>query len=185
MSDLKAFTLTVAEHLPGWEFDAAYWEEYQHVARLVNPGIPGAKVYMQCSRGRAEISGGYPEGFHPSSEQRVTITVNMERDVAAVARDIERRFLGLYLDSFYAAVEAAYRMVQAQARARDVADELAAIMGCSARHDRETSSIWSNHGTFRITCGSDGPYISVERLYSISIEMAKEIARIFARSNHG
>ena len=179
MSELRRFVLAVAEHLPGWEFDAAYWENaHQHFARLVNAEIVGALIYVQCARGRAEISGGYPEGFHPRAEEAVRITVSVERGAEAVARDIERRFLGAYLEKFNAAMEVAYQVAQAHIKIRDVADELAAIMGCSARHDRDVSSVWSRHGTFHVACGSKGPYITVERLSGLSVELAKAMARV-------
>ncbi|MBN2391648.1 MAG: hypothetical protein JXR84_13065 [Anaerolineae bacterium] len=182
MSELKGFGLALAEHLPGWEFDTAYWQDrHQRFARLMNADIPGACVYVQCARGRAEISGGYPDGFHPRTEEDVRITVSMEREVEAVARDIERRFLGTYLEKFHAAMEIAYRVAQAQVKTQDVADELATILGCSARHDRDRSSIWSRHGALHVACGSEGPYITVERLYGLSVELAKAIARVMAQ----
>lgn len=131
MSKLRDFSLALAEQLPGWEFDMAYWQDrHQRFARLVNAEIPGARVYVQCSRGRAEISGGYPEGFHPRAEEAVRITVSMERSAAAIAKDIERRFLVAYLEKFHAAMESAYRMAQARVKTQDVADELATIAGC-------------------------------------------------------
>lgn len=181
MSDLKQFALAVAEHLPGWEFDAEYWRDsHQHFARLVSAAIPGARVYVQCTRGRAEISGGYPEGFHPRTEEAPRITVSMEREAKAVARDIERRLLGAYLEKFNAAMETAYQVAQAQARARDIAEELAAILGCSARHDRDRSSVYFRYGTYHVACGSLGAYITIERLSGLSVELAKGLAQVMA-----
>lgn len=180
MDDLRGFAVEVAAFLPGWAFDEVYWNAYRNYARLVNPEIPGAMVYMQCSRGRVEVSGGYPNGFHPSYEERVRISVSMERTAADVARDIERRFLGGYLEKYCAAVDAAYRAAQAQARAQDVADELAMILGEGVRHGRDESSVWSRHGTFRVMSGSDGPYITVERIHGVSVALAKALARVIA-----
>lgn len=181
MSDLKQFALAVAEHLPGWEFDAEYWQgSHQRFARLVNAEIPSARVYAQCTRGRVEISGGYPEGFHPRTEEAPRITVSMKRGAEALARDIERRFLGAYLEKFKAAMETAYRVAQAQARARDIAEELATILGCSVRHDRDSSSVYFRYGTYHVACGSMGAYITIERLSGLSVELAKRLAQVMA-----
>jgi hypothetical protein len=183
MSELRDFGLALAERLPGWAFDEPHWTEYQHVARLVNQEIPGARMYLNGTRqrGRVEVSGSYPEGVYIRTEERVNITVSTTREIDAVAKDIQRRFLGAYLRVFQSAMERAYQTAQAQVRARDVADELAAISGCDATHGRDASEIWTRHGKIVIGVGSDEPHITMERLYSVPVEMAKEVARVMAR----
>jgi hypothetical protein len=182
MEDLKQFAMGVAAYLPGWTVDEEDARDDSYFTRLVHPGIAGAGIYLQRDRqrGRVHVSGAYPGGFGPYREERLDITVSMEREAQAAARDIERRFLGAYLAGFREAQETAYRVALQQAQAHDLADELAALMGCEARHGQDSSQIWSNHGSFVVMSSSSGPYITVERLYSLTPELAKKMARMFA-----
>jgi len=183
MGELRDFGLALAKQLPGWEFDEQHWAEYQHVARLVCREIPGARIYLHDTwpRGRVEISGGYPDGVYIDTKQKIDITVNPARDIEAVAKDIQRRFLGKYLETFRAMMEQVYQIAQSQARARDVADELAAILGCEVRYGRDSAEMWTRHGKVAVAAGANEPYITIERLYSIPVDMAKEVAAVMAR----
>lgn len=183
MNDLKAFVRSLAAELPGWELDEGYYPEYSHMACMVNPQLTGARIYCnEDRRGRVKISGGYPHGFAPYHEDEVRISVSLDRAAPIVARDIQRRFLGAYLESFNTAMETAYRVAQAQIHACDLADELAAILGCGAQHGQDRAQIWSTYGTFTVIASSDGPYVHLERLHSISPELARNIARLFAEN---
>lgn len=183
MSELRDFGLMLAEQLPEWEFDEQHWAEYQHVARLVHSEIPEARMYLHDTwpRGRVEISGGYPDGIYIDTKQKIDITVNPARDIEAVTKDIQRRFLGKYLEMFHAMMEQVYQVAQSQARARDVADELAAILGCEVRYGRDAAEMWTRHGKVTVAAGTNEPYITIERLYSIPVEMAREVTAVMAR----
>lgn len=182
MNDVQAFAVKVAAELPGWQFDATQQPEYRS-ALLENPTIPGAAIHFHAiySSGRVSISGSYPDGFGPYRDERLSITVSMERDPKVVARDIQRRFLEEYLPKFAQAQEQAYRAAIAQAKARDLADELALILGSAAQHERGSSRIWSRHGSFVVCPSAEEPYITVERFYNLSAGLALKVARVLAQ----
>ncbi len=182
MNDIQAFAVKVAVELPGWQFDAAQQPEYR-AALLVDPAIPGAAIHFHAiySSKRVAISGSYPDGFGPYRDERLSITVNMGRDPKVIARDIQRRFLDAYLQKFTEAQDQAYRAATAQAKAHDVADELALALGSQAQHGRDNSRIWSRYGSFVVCPSSEEPYITVERFYNLSPALALKVARALAQ----
>lgn len=182
MNDVQAFAVKVAAELPGWQFDEAQQPAYRS-AHLTNPDIPGAAINFHAiySSGRVSISGSYPDGFGPYRDERLSITVSMGRDPKVVAKDIQRRFLKEYLQKFTEAQEQAYRAATAQARARDVADELALALRSEAQHGRDSSRIWSRYGSFVVCPSSDEPYITVERFYNLSPTLALKVAQALAQ----
>jgi transcription initiation factor TFIIIB Brf1 subunit/transcription initiation factor TFIIB len=182
MDEVMLFAVEVAEYVPGWDLDRATYHE-RDLVQWVNPEIPGAAIRIRRTRGRKRVRvfGAYPHGHAPREEESVAITVSMERPVEVVARDIQRRCVTPYLVAYQAAVARAYQAAMDQARVQDLADELAAIVGQTAKHTQGCSQVWTRHGTFVVNPGSQGPYITVQRMYGLSTEAAVEIARVLAR----
>ena len=150
----------------------------RRLVRLINEALPGAGIYFGAiwnKAGRVKISGQYPDSTY--REDRPSITVSATRDAAKVAQDIQRRFLEVYVAKFIEAMEAAYSLAMKREQARDAADELAAILGVEAHHEKERSKVWCDFGTFTISEGSDGPYIYIERIYHLTTSLACGIAQ--------
>ena len=104
----------------------------------------------------------------------------MKREPARAAQDIQRRFVSAYLPRFKAMMEQAYRIAQQKMQAESVAEELAMLLGETVRPGRDVFSIWSQHGTFVVSPGSEEPHIRLERVYSLPPMLAVRIARVLA-----
>lgn len=182
MDAVRDFVLALAPFLSPWTFDAAYYVEHYQTVRMVNADLAGAAIYFREGRSpqRVEISGLYPAEMYMSESLRITVSV--KREPARAAQDIQRRFIEPYYEIFKQTMERAYRAGQQRQQAREVADELAAMLGETVRDEgRGDFTIYSHHVTFRVSSGSDTPYIRMERMYNLTPTLAVAIARVFAQ----
>ncbi|MBN2003925.1 MAG: hypothetical protein JXA21_11265 [Anaerolineae bacterium] len=182
-AERKDFALKLLPYLPDWAFDEDDYMESAWGLRLIHKKVVGARMWIgSAGNGRVEISGGYPHGHEPHScENPPRISVSMTRPAAAVAADIARRFIPRYLELYAERQERAYHWGLCQAQAKDLAEEFAQLPGAHlSSNSGEQFEVYVQHGHFRISPGSDGPYVSLERTYSLPPEMALQVARIFS-----
>ena len=132
--------LKIAEHLPGeWtldhKFDKSFW-----YAQLVDGEGHGVGAFIRRNNNRLEIDGSWPMDkrevvFAPSNPHK--ITADFDREPAAIASDIKRRFLPLYLKLY---AEQSKRAADADAFVANrttLFKELAAIIEVKLRRYQE------------------------------------------------
>ena len=113
-----------------------------HGARLTLDGGPhdGASLWLTINRhdGRAEVGGTFPmldsgRYYSPKKEEYARIGFDAQRDARAIARDIERRCLTVYLGAYAKACAYRDREKVSRAHARQAGYALAVAGRCDAR----------------------------------------------------
>jgi hypothetical protein len=131
MSDeeLHEIAQALEPHLPGWslEWDPANRPRY---ALFVND--EGAGMYVELSRRadppRLVVHGRYFPSYCPEPKARPRITISSTRPIAAVAADIQRRFIPHYLEAFARVCERKRRAEERERQEAAIRVELAAIL---------------------------------------------------------
>ena len=127
-TDPHALALALAPFLPAWRV-APQDPDCDHGASLLGPA--GARLWLSCDwRGKVEIAGSFPlrpngQTYCPPKEAYGRIAFDPKRAPQALARDIERRCIAVYLPAY----EKALADVQADANARQQAARVAALLG--------------------------------------------------------
>jgi hypothetical protein len=132
MSDeeLHEIAQALEPHFPGWslEWDPANRPRY---ALFVND--EGAGMYVELSRRtdppRLVVHGRYFPSYYPEPKARPRITLSSTRSIAAIAADIQRRFIPRYLGAFARVCERRRRAEERERREAAIRAELAAILG--------------------------------------------------------
>ncbi len=175
----------IAEHLPGWvvvapEDCSCSWVQL----RCLADGAEFSLGRIWNDRGRLEVHGVYPrhDGLDavPYGVARPVVRVSSTREPQAVAKDLERRFLGPFL-AVLEQTRARVRELEAyERRRRALADRLIEALGGlgpSVRRSTEGDDVHvylvEGSGDFR---PSDGD-VTVE-LYGVSAEVAVAVARL-------
>jgi len=179
-TETAAFAIEVAQYLDGWEFDSASYAEREKRVQLITPELDGAGIHFGIvwnKKDRMQISGEFPPKM--IVENRPSITVSRDRDAQSVAKDIERRFIGQYVERYLKVVEQQYIAALRQQQAADFADELAAILGTEVRQEQDRYKVGCSQATFEVCAGRDAPYIRLAHIYSVTPAIAKGIAKVF------
>jgi hypothetical protein len=128
--ELHEIAQALEPHFPGWslEWDPANRPRY---ALFVNED--GAGMYVELSRRadppRLVIHGRYFPSYYPESKARPRVTVSSARSIAAIAADIQRRFILHYLEAFARVCERKRRAEERERQEAAIRAELAAILG--------------------------------------------------------
>ncbi len=119
------------------DLEPFFTEDWQ--AHVIPAGLrrdDGAQLvlrHQRGTRGRVHVSGHYPPGFAPPTEERTHITVALSRGAETIARDIQRRFLPPYLEHWADACREQASQAAALARQQAQLEELAAVLDVPVR----------------------------------------------------
>lgn len=174
----------IAEHMPGWRLEPRE-EESACCAALVRDDGAAVTFYLAgYGPQKIEVSGRYPRSgstcFSPRDRSR--IGVSAAKAPAAIARDVERRFLGSYLTAYAEGLADKAEHDAGEAAADAVASKLAAVLGV------ETSRSLATHGcrdrTVYWNAGDGSGYgnarVSAERValdFQVTPEQAERMLR--------
>jgi len=190
-----AFFLNVGELTPVWEYkplDEAYPTQYIRKVSQHECEIALHAVTYGAGKGRVEVHGNFHLGKNKQfvdireyvNGERVplpTITVNSSRGAAAIAKEIQRRFMPAYLPLFNKAIEQRNSSNAFHATAFDNLKMLAAIVHAdlsNLRNGEESQevSFYRSDAAYGEIYASDK---SVNlKLSSLTIEQAKRILAI-------
>ncbi len=124
---LQAKAQEIAAALEHWQVDPDC--AYPALVHLKRPDLPEVGIRLRVYNGRISITGKFPPYSVPAQPPR--ITVSRERDGAAIAADIKRRFLPDYITALSQALreerQAQEQIVQQNAQL----DTLAEGLGCA------------------------------------------------------
>jgi hypothetical protein len=127
--ELHEIAQALEPHFPGWslEWDPANRPRY---ALFVNN--EGAGMYVELSRRtdppRLVVHGRYFPSYYPEPRERPRITLSSARSIAAIAADIQRRFVPHYLEAFARVCERKRRAEERERQEAATRVELAAIL---------------------------------------------------------
>ena len=91
----------LARHLAGWTLDSSDADDMdQSAARMIGPD--GASLWIRVDRNRAEVSGRFPmtpagRCYCPEKDEYGRISFDATREPTALAREVGRRCLAVYL----------------------------------------------------------------------------------------
>jgi hypothetical protein len=148
--------------------------------RIVND--KGAGMYVELSRRtdppRLVIHGRYFPSHCPESRDRPRITVSSARSVAAIAADIQRRFIPHYLEAFARVCERQRRAEERERQEAVIRAELAATLGeevsgyrvISYRRDRGDGCTYG-----RVEVSGDQVKLDI---FGVPVDTARAICRL-------
>jgi hypothetical protein len=131
MSDEELHKIATAlePHLPGWSLD---WDPANRPRYALFVNDEGAGMYVELSRrtnpARLVVHGRYFPSYYPEPRDRPRITVSSVRSIAAIAADIQRRFIPHYLETFAQVRERQRRAEERERQEAAIRVELAAIL---------------------------------------------------------
>ena len=190
-TDIRTLATAIAAHLHGFELDTRQFDEHGNLAptlaHLRREGRPEIAIALHFRDGRVATTGIYPVVEYPPNSPRPRITTAISRGAAAIARDIERRFLPAYLARFEQTLRAGIREQersdQAQALRERVEEALGSTLSpahhadTSSDHTLRLNSATPVYGRIRVTCSN------VEfKLGSVPPDIAVAICEAIARS---
>jgi hypothetical protein len=138
MSDeeLHEIAQALEPHFPGWSLD---WDPANRPRYALFVNEEGAGMYVELSRctdpPRLVVHGRYflrtqsVRSYYPEPKARPRITVSSARSIAAIAADIQRRFIPHYLEAFARVCERKRRAEERERQEAAIRAELAAILG--------------------------------------------------------
>lgn len=144
----------IAAHLDGWSVEAD--AECAHHASLVHRDGGRVSLWYDRRTRKMRVSGQWPRGrsggLRSARDWRViawdakepSVNVSLDREPKAIARDIERRFLGRYLEMYGQVLK-----VQAEEAA------------CAAQLEDSTAKLERAVGRIGSRCSSDGNELSI------------------------
>ena len=133
--ELHEIAQALEPYFPGWSLD---WDPANrpHYALFVNE--EGAGMYVELSRranpARLVVHGRYflrtqsVRSYYPKPKARPRVTVSSARSIAAIAADIQRRFIPHYLEAFARVCERKRRAEERERQEAAIRVELAAIL---------------------------------------------------------
>jgi hypothetical protein len=138
--------------LPGWSLE---WDPVNRPRYALFVNDEGAGMYVELSRRtdplRLVVHGRYLPSYYPEPRERPRITVSSARPIAAIAADIQRRFILHYLEAFARVCERRRRAEERERRQEVILTELAGILGEPVGGDSVIR--YSSHPDGRYTYG--------------------------------
>jgi len=186
MSKLHTRATEIVQYLDGWKIEQEESEHYAHLVRADGAGIHiKGNGYNYEESQRLEITGKWPAqiridgnlySFYPSYRNRDNprITVAKARSNAAIAKDIERRFLPKYLPLYAEMLEYRQGVLDNEARRLDSMTELATVAGGKAR--RGEVRIYRSNISGQLRPSYDGGKVDIK--LSVPWALGLEIAAL-------
>jgi hypothetical protein len=127
--ELHETAQTLEPHFPGWSLD---WDPVNRPRYALFINEEGAGMYVELSRRanppRLVVHGRYFPSYYPEPKARPRVTVSSARSIAAIAADIQRRFIPHYLEAFARVCERKRRAEERERQEAAIRVELAAIL---------------------------------------------------------
>lgn len=179
----------ILDHMPDWRLETPH----DHNAQLVGPEGVRINCHVETygtKKGRLTLSASVPPAAEYSKGDyhgldRPSITVDPAREPAALAKDITRRLTGFAIEYWREVSERVARRQQRETTRQATAEELAMLMGGTARQVREDWEAelpeefrqWSSYCYGDMKPSSDSAYVIVE-IRNLPLDRARELAAL-------